>query len=249
MPYVGDHAIRASGRWETVRTLLEWEMVRKPRSQDIYYAVFDPLLISLPEEYVLDPFGLAYWVTRKEDPPASGALKDVSKYYATESYFENIVRDYLSRQMTAHFLFRYGQSQFASGSRSAGLQHIREASRMLYDDQGLNALIAMFFIDKGIYSEAREALKKIDLLPGKPDIKQSLWGYYYCAIGDYASAIEAYQKAIQSNPESPVHYRNLALALHRSGKTKEALHAYERSHRLSEKQGEMGSLSHGTGSD
>jgi len=249
MPYVGDHASRASGRWETVRTLLEWEMVRKPRSQDIYYAVFDPLSIPLPEGYAVEPLGLVYRVMRKEGLPASRALKDVSEYYATESYFENMVRDYLSRQMTAHFLFRYGQSQFASGSRSAGLQQIREASRMMYDDQGLNVLIAMFFIDKGIYSEAREELKKIDLLPGKPEIKQSLWGYYYCAIGNYANAVEAYKKAIQLNPESPVHYRNLALALHRSGKTKEALDAYERSHRLSEKQGEMGSLSHGTGSD
>jgi tetratricopeptide (TPR) repeat protein len=188
-------------------------------------------------------------VTRKGDLSASRTLEEVSKYYATESYFENMVRDYLSRQVTGHFLFRYGQSQFVSGNRATGLRQIREASRMVCDDPNLNALIAMFYIDNGIYGEAREELKKINLLPGNPAVKQSLWGYYYCAIGDYPNAIKAYEGAIQLNPESHIHHRNLALALQRSGKTKEALDALERSRRLSEKEKEMGPLSHEAGSD
>jgi tetratricopeptide (TPR) repeat protein len=222
MPYLGHEKGLFSGTWESFRSLLEKEIITGGRSSTVLYAVFDPFGLSLPEQAILIPYGFLHRVMEKEGSGAVYKLPGLWRYYSSESFYRRFEKDFMTRQVSAHFFLRYGIYLFYTGDSKSGLRYIREASHLGYDDAGVQCAAAIFFSDRGLFDLAREYLAKAPVNRKNFAAIQNNWGCLYYKKGEYSSAVDAFRKALQQNPESVVYRKNLALSLAGAGREEEA---------------------------
>lgn len=245
MPYLGDSMERFCGKWVDLRAVLEKEIIEKREGCGVLYAAFDPRSIPLPRTRGLTPYGILHRVAREEEPTERTGTPNPWALYSSESIGDGFERDYLNRQLSAHYLFRYGRHLFLDGKRSRGIEIIREASRRAYDDRGIHSIIGLFFTDYGLFKEARPELEKALIHHEDPGSVHNAWGYYHYRRGDYREAVESFKRAIALRPENHFYHNNLGLALLRAGMEGEALKTFQRSLSLFSAQPEIERLMQG----
>jgi Flp pilus assembly protein TadD len=123
-----------------------------------------------------------------------------------------------------------------SGRRSAGLQNLRLAREIGYNDNVIHSDMGVFLADHGFFEEARISLEMALLYHEDLSGVYNNWGYYYQKIGDQEKAGEALRKAVQLRPDRFVFWNNLGFALYEMGQKRESLAALEKSLSLFENQ-------------
>ena len=229
LPYLGKGDGHYYGDWQGYRSILEKSLLENIKDCNIYYAVFDPGSVSLPSEYTLIPYGALHRVVKQEELINPYKVKNLWIYYSTESFHDSFERDYHSRQVAAHFLFRQGQYFFMAGDTEKGLAYLRKSSQTGYDDSGIHGAIAIFLLDQGLFDAARSELEKGQVHYTDPSVPQNDWGAYYYRRGEFEEAVKRFKKAIRMRPKVPTYYKNLGYALYQSGEKKEAVGAFEKS--------------------
>ncbi len=222
MPYMGKRGGYFYGNWEGFRDLLEKEIVKQRESDGVFYAVFESNTVHLPEKYALVPSGLIHRVVEEKKLNAPYKVENVWRYYSSESFFDEFERDYLNRQVCAHFFYRLGKHLFMAGSRSAAYKYMRRAASVGYDDSGIHILVALGLADEGFFGEAREQIERAATYQKDGGVIQNAWGCYYYKKGDYDKAIAAFRKAAESSPRQAMYHKNLAMALYQEGRIGEA---------------------------
>ena len=225
MPYVGSRNGVFYGTWESLRSLLEKEIITERKKRAMLYAVFNPFTLIVPEHTFLVPYGLLHRVMEREGPGAVYKVPGLWRYYSSESFYENFKKDFMTRQVSAHFLLRYGMYLYHTGNAESGLGYIRQASQQGSDDAVIQCGAAVFFSDHGSFDLAREYLLKAPVNQRNVAVIQNNWGYFYYKKGDYDRAVGAFKKAVEWSPENEMYCKNLALALARAGKEEEAARA------------------------
>lgn len=238
MPYLGEDRETFSfhGNWNAIRAILEKKIIEKTVKQGVYFAVFDPNIVSVPKAYFRVPFGILSQVFRDASDFDRQSAEKVWDYYATESFQEDFERDYLNRQLCAYFYFRRGIYFIENGKTDIGFRYTKRASIMGYDDRMIHSDIAVFLSDHGFHEEAREELEKAQRYYEELSGVHNNWGYYYYNLRDYDRAIRSFRKAIALNPGKPSYRNNLGFSLYEAGRREEAGLAFRKSLSIREDQ-------------
>ncbi len=199
----------------------------KPDS--VYYGVFNPAVIPLPDRFAVHPYGILYKVM-----PRTARLRDdirstIWAYYVTESINAKFSRDYMNREVSSSFQFALGKYFLTSGKPEDGIRSMQKASSLGYDDTTIHSEIAVFLTDQGFFEQARQELEKA--LVHYEDLSgvYNNWGYYYHKLGDQDNAVIHYSRAIELRPENHPYYNNLGLALYDASRKDEAAVAFRKS--------------------
>ncbi|MBW2000086.1 MAG: DUF2723 domain-containing protein [Deltaproteobacteria bacterium] len=228
MPYLGEGKGSFVGEWEEYRRILEKEIIKKLSPAGIYYLTFVPATLSLPQGYRLVPEGLLNGVAKKVDQGIPYRVRNMWKYYSSDSFYEKFERDFMTRQVQAYFHLRYGHYLFLAAQQDLGLQYLRNASRIGYDDSVVRTKVANILADYGYFEEARVELEKV--LAGKDEgTVSNSWGVYYYKKGDYGRAAEYFEKAVGLKPREHSYLKNLGLALYKAGDRDGAVKVFRRS--------------------
>jgi tetratricopeptide (TPR) repeat protein len=222
IPYLGQEKGLFQGTWESLRSLMEKEIFAQRKDSAILYAVFDPFGLSLPDQSILLPYGLLHRAMAKEGPGAVYKVPGLWRYYSSESFYRKFEKDFMTRQVGAHFFLRYGIYLYHTGELKSGLRTIQEASQLGYDDAGVQCGAAIFFSDQGLFDLAQEHLAKAPVTRRNAAVIENNWGCFFYKKGDYESAVRAFRKAVEQNRESLAFKKNLALALAGAGREEEA---------------------------
>ncbi len=205
-----------------LQILLENKIITQRKDRVIFYAVFDPFALLVPEEAILVPYGLLHRVMEREGPGKVYKLPGLWKYYSSESFHEKFEKDFMTRQVSGHFFLRYGMYLYGTGDNKMGLRYVQEASQLGYDDAGILCAATIFFSDQGLFDLARESLSKAPVNRKNFAVIENNWGCFYYKKGEYDRAVDAFTKAVAGNPENVVYSKNLALALTGAGREEEA---------------------------
>ena len=221
-PYVGDRSRTFYGDWKGLRSLLEEEIIKRTRAGGVFFAVFDTSSIAVPPLYELVPYCLLHQAVRMDKSGAPHRIPNLWSYYFSESFYDALELDFMSRQVKGHFFLRYGEFLFSSGNTEGARRYVMEASRTGYDDEGIHSMAATLFMKEGLFDLAREELGKASQSGAKPAIMHNNWGCYYFRQGDYGAAIASFRRAIEADRSVRVYYINLSLALRKAGREEEA---------------------------
>jgi tetratricopeptide (TPR) repeat protein len=222
--------------WEERRNETEKKLIVENPERAIYYAVFGPYAVDLPPSHELIPEGILYRVYRKESDSPLKTFRMVWKYYSTESFHGNFERDFMNREVCAYFFFDRGQELMLSGQRSAGLQNLRLAREIGYNDNVIHSDMGVFFADNGFFEEARQSLEKALLYHEDLSGVYNNWGYYYDKIGEHEKAVASFRKAVELRPDRFFLFNNLGFALFETGQKQESVAAFEKSLSLHQNQ-------------
>ena len=238
MPYMDDRKGFFSfyGKWEDLKAILVKKMIEKRVAQGVYLAVFNPFSISMPDQYTLVPFGILSQVLGDQAIFNKNMANKVWNYYSTESFYGDFERDYMNREVSAYFHFNKAKYFFMVEAPDVGLNHIRLASRIGYNDTMIHSDMAVFLTDHGFFKEARSELEKALIYHEDKSGILNNWGYYYLKLRDYDRAIESFRKAIELNPKNHGYYNNLAFSLYEVGKKEEAFLAFQKSLAINDNQ-------------
>lgn len=228
MPYPNNSNDCFGERGGEFRRCVERSIVENTQN-DIYFAVFNPHAVSMPDQFVMYPCGILYKAARDEIAPPQDICKRTWNRYATESIFDNFYRDFMNRHLCAYFHFSLGKCLFMIGQPTNGLQETTWASQIAYDDTMIHSEIALLLIDQGFLEEARSELEKALIYCDDLSGVHTNWGYYYYHLQDYNNAVVSFRKAIELNPDSFDYYNNLGLALYQAGRNEEAIMAFKQS--------------------
>ncbi len=223
-PYLGPKKRYIHGEWEDIQSLLEKYIIEKTNGNHIYYAVFNPNDISLPNKCFLLPYGIVNKVVKKEDIIV--IVKDINRiwsYYYKESFYEDFNRDFMHRQVCAYFYFSLAKFFFIIHQDPIAIKDLKIASTIGYDDESIHSEIAVLLIEKGYFNLAYRELEKALIYYDDLSGVYNNWGYYYYKIGRYEAAVSYFKKAIKLKDKNVMYYNNLSLALLKLGKFKEAL--------------------------
>ena len=215
--------------WEEKRNESEKKIIAGNLKRTIYYAVFGPYAIDLPVSHELIPEGLLHRVSRKGETIHPYNMSPVWKYYSTESFYGKFERDFMNREICAYFFFSRGKAMVLSAQRSAGLQNLRLAREIGYNDNVIHSEMGIFFTDQGFFEEARLSLDRALLYHEDLSGVYNNWGYYYNKIGDYEKAVAALRKAVQIRSDRFFLFNNLGFALYEVGQKQESLAVLEKS--------------------
>ncbi len=202
---------------EEDRNRIEKGIIEEARGRKVYYAVFGPYAIQMPDKHTLIPYGILYWAAREGVHLDISALRNTWKYYSTESFYENFQRDFMNREMCAFYHYSYGMSLILTGNRAFGLKSLELAAKIGYDDTLIHSEIAVFLTDHGFFDEARQALEKAMIYHEDLSGVYNNWGYYYHKKGDYQNAVGSFKKASELKPDRFAYYNNLGYALYELG--------------------------------
>ena len=225
--------------WEEKRNFAEQKIIEGSGSQDVFYAVFGPYAIALPEDRILIPEGILYRVVTPGEPLPLFRFNDLWRSYTRESFYDDFPMDYMNRQVKAYFFFCLGKHLILAGQPSLGLSNMKVAAEAGYDDELIHSDMAVFLTDHGFLEEARAALEKALLHHEDLSGVYNNWGYYYHKAGDPQKAADAFQKAVQQKPDRYVSYNNLGFALLETGQREKAHEAFQLSLRLNSNQPEI----------
>jgi tetratricopeptide (TPR) repeat protein len=198
-------------------------------AQDVYYAVFNPNAVSIPEQFVMYPCGIIHKAVRDGDPLPEDIGKRFWNRYVTESVHDSFHRDFMNRHLCAYFHFSLGQYLFMVGQPAPGLKQAQWASRVGYDDTMIHSDIALLLVDQGFFEEARSELEKALIYYDDLGGVYTNWGHYYYELRDYDEAIRSFRQAVKLDPDNFDHYNNLGLALYQAGRNDEAAAALHQS--------------------
>ncbi len=214
---------------EKLRPTVEKRIIENIR-KGIYYAVFNPFTISLPNNFAAYPYGILYDVTQGSAPLPHDALETIWTRYVTESiYDDEFQKDFMNRQVGAYFHFAFGKYLFKVGRPDQGLRRLELASRVGYDDTTIHSDIGVFLTDQGFFEEAKRALERALVYHEDLSGIYNNWGYFYHNFGDHDKAEASYREAISLRPKNHGYYNNLGLALYDAGRKDEARKAFQRS--------------------
>ena len=217
-----------SEKGEEGRRCVEKSIVENTRNS-VFYAVFNPHAVSVPEPFKIHPLGILHKAIRDGERLPENFGKGMWNLYVAESIYGNFYRDFMNRHLCAHFHFVLGKYFFAAGQPAIGLKEIKWASQIGYDDTRIHSDIALFLIDQGFTEEAHSELEKALIYYEDLSGVHSNWGHYYYRLGDFSKAIKSYRKAIELSPHTFDYLNNLGLALHQAGRNNEATVAFQRS--------------------
>ncbi|MBN2125967.1 MAG: tetratricopeptide repeat protein, partial [Deltaproteobacteria bacterium] len=217
-----------SGKGTLDRSTVQ-RVLREKSSRGVYLAVFDPHALPLPEPSTLTAWGILQRLVACDHRADTGSLERVWRRYARESFYDSFERDYMARQVCAYFFFHLGKYAFSSGRPDQGLETLRLASRIGYDDELIHSDIGVFLSDLRLFEEAREELEKALVYHEDLSVVYGNWGYFYTALGDYDQAVLFLEKAIDLRPDKYGYYNNFGFALYQVGRKEEALAALRKS--------------------
>jgi tetratricopeptide (TPR) repeat protein len=210
------------GTRDQFESMVDKTIRAEEKSEGIYFLMFNPHSIAAPDGFRLSPSGILRKAVPDIDPVGVVDAGRVWEYYYEESFHDDFVRDYMSREVCSFFFFRKGESLWASGRIGEALQQLRLGSLIGYNDTSIHSEIGLFFTDRGLFDEARNELEKALVYHDDLSGVHNNWGYYYHRIGDCQKAILSFEKAIELSPRNYVYYNNLGMALHNAGKKEEA---------------------------
>ncbi|MBW1853751.1 MAG: DUF2723 domain-containing protein [Deltaproteobacteria bacterium] len=228
MPYLGENREYFYGKWRDLRTILEKGIIENV-ANNIYFAVFNPFSIALSDKFTLVPFGILDQVLENKAFLNHRRANKIWDYYSVESFYDNFEKDYMNRAVNAYFHFSKGKHFFMIGVPKVGLEYLRLASQIGYNDDMIHSDIAVFLTDYEFFEEARLELEKALIYNDDPSGIHNNWGYYYYKIKGYYSAIASFRKAVKLNPKNHVYINNLGFSLLALGKKKEAFIAFQKS--------------------
>ena len=221
------------------KSMVKDRIAKEGEKQSIYFAVFNPHAVSIPSDFVLKPYG----ILRKLDTDKGLARSDegciVWDYYSTESFYDNFARDYMSREVCSFYFFRKAENLFQAGQVTEGLQELRIASLIGYNDTSIHSEIGLLLTDRGFFDEARNEFEKALVYHDDLSGIHNNWGYYYHKTGDYQKAIASFRKALQLKPNNYTYHNNLGVNLYKAGRKKEALLVFNKSLSINDDQPEM----------
>lgn len=231
MPYIGAEreSFRFQGTWEEVRAVLEREIISTRVDQGVFFAVFDPHAVHVPEGFAQVPFGILTRALRNPAALNSHEARKIWDHYSTVSFEDDFQRDYLNRQLCAHFYFRIGRHFFLEGMNEPGLRYLEKASRIGFNDEMIHSDIAVFLTDMGLFKEARKELELSLRYHEDLGGVHNNWGYYYHKLGDYDQAVKAFEIAVEISPQRVAYHNNLAFSLLEAGRIGEAASRLSRS--------------------
>ena len=220
--------------WVHARAEKERAIMDHALPPEVFYVLFNSGSILIPPHYKVTDYGLLKRVMKKDEAEKPYRVPNLWRYYATESFYDPYTRDFMNRQIQAHFRLGYGQFLFASGNVQAGLKAVLEAAEVGYDDAGVHLIAASILIKEERLEKAREELDRASLLLGEdsPALNNNR-GCYFFTLKEYDSAARFFRKAAETSPATALYHRNLALALQKAGKDVEAdqaLDAFSRTH-------------------
>jgi tetratricopeptide (TPR) repeat protein len=205
------------------------EIIRDAVSQGVFFFVFNPYSIELPENHSLIPYGTLSFVINHDLIINKARLLSIWKYYASESLEDNILLDYMNREVTAHYYFVKGRHLVLIGGIEPGLKRLRMASEIGYNDEIVNTELALFYTDKGLYELAKQELEKALIYGHDLAIAYNNWGYYYSKTGNTEKAINSIRKAVEADPINTIYYNNLGNMLMETGQLDEAVDVFKKS--------------------
>jgi tetratricopeptide (TPR) repeat protein len=213
----------SSGDWVRLRAEKEATIIEHAHPRNVFYVVFDPGSILMPPSYKVAAYCLLHRVMKKEEAEKPYRVSNLWRSYATESFYEPFTRDFMNRQIHAHFRLRYGQFLFAGGDRKGGLQSVLEATKIGSDDSAVHLVSASMLMNEDLLDKAREEMDRASsLFPRGSALLDNNWGCYFFRRKDYDAAIRYFRKAAEASPSTAMYHRNLALALKTAGRDMEA---------------------------
>ena len=221
------------------KSMVNKRIVKHGEKKGIYFAVFNPHAVSIPDDFALNPQGILRRVVPNEGLGEPGDVQDIWDYYSTESFYDNFEKDYMSREVCSFYFFRKGESLWLSGHTAESLQQLRIASLIGYNDTSIHSEIGLFLTDRGFFDEARSEFKRALVYHDDLSGIHNNWGYYYHKTGDYEKAIASFSKAIALDPRNYTFHNNLGLVFHETGKKEEAGLSFERSLSINDDQPEI----------
>ena len=236
MPDAGPYKRPRTIAWEEMRNKMEMRIIEQKGERSVFYAVFGPYSIKVPDQYRLIPYGILHRMVDKDTLIDRYKVSDLWKYYATESFYDNFEMDFMNREMCAYFYFSRGKDMFLLGEESLGLKNMKLSSQIGYDDTLIHSDMAVFFTDKGFFKEARQELEKALVYHEDLSGVHNNWGYYFHKTGDYKAAIASFRKAVELKPDRFGFYNNLGFALYEAGRKEESLVAFQKSINLNNNQ-------------
>ena len=229
MPYLGRSAGVFHGDWEALRTVLEREIIIQKQASGVYYSMFETHSLSLPSGYRVIPYGVVHRIVPEEALANPYKIRNPWVVYATESFYDDYERDFLSRQVASHFLYRQGLYVFMGGGKLPGRELMLRASRMGRDDPGILSMIGITLAEEGFYEEGKQELEKAALQQRDRSITENNWGCFYQKKKEHEQAVKFFDRAIQLKPQEVTYRKNLGFALYDLGRSQEAAHALQRS--------------------
>ena len=199
------------------------------KGRGVYLNVFDPGVFPLPPGYRLHPCGVLTKAEQGDPSTSSGKVKELWRTYSTVSFYEPMARDYMNRQVCAYFHLNLAKFFFESGSTEKGLESIRSASKIGYNDEMIHSDIGVLLTRRGLYDEAHRELEKALLYAADASIVHNNLGLLYDASGDAESAVRSFQKAVELAPRNCTYLNNLGYGLLKAGRREQASSAFRRS--------------------
>jgi tetratricopeptide (TPR) repeat protein len=239
IPGMGARGEDEKASWGEKRDRAEQAIVEAEGDSKVFYAVFGPYSIWAGTEYRLLPYGLLYRVMKDGETMDWRDVKRLWRSYATESFRDEMTRDFMNREVYGYFYFKYGKYLILSGRPVQGLSQIRRASRVAHDDTLIHSDMAVFLIDHGFFQDARRELEKALVYHEDLAGVHNNWGYYYHKKGDYAQAIASFEKAIACAPTHHGYQNNLGFAYYKAGDLRESLRIFQKSLALNADQPEI----------
>jgi tetratricopeptide (TPR) repeat protein len=228
--------------WDAYRSECERRLIEEKGEQAVFYAVFDPKSIRLPDPYTLMPYGVLYRVQQGKESKENRKVPVLWPYYATESFYQDFERDFMTRELYGYHFFHLGRFYSLTGQADLAMKSMKRASDMAFDNPSLNMVLAIFLIENGALNEARRALEKASLYHEDKSYVHYIWGFYHTKRGAYEQAVDAFSKAVGMKPLDYRYYNGLAFAYHEAGKEKEAALTFRESLALKGDQPEIKSF-------
>jgi len=225
--------------WEEQRNAMEKGIIVESRQRPIYYAVFGPYAVEMPDSYRLIQKGILYRVMKEGGTVEARDLHRVWTTYAMESVYESFEKDFMNREICAYYFFDRGKALILSGQTSAGLTHMKRARDVGYNDNVIHSEMAVFLTDHGFFEEAELSLARSLLYHEDLSGVHNNWGYYYHKTGKYEEAVMSFRKAVDLKPERYGFLNNLAFALFEAGHKEEASRVFKKSLSLKVNQPEI----------
>lgn len=227
MPFIYKGGARFVGKWEDLRRNIETELIKSGR--DVYFALFNEKAFPVAD-FSLIPHGVTYRAVPSDR--FDSALKEASNpwsYYVWQSVNDSFYRDYMNRAVTGYFFMKMGRGLIFMGDRSLGVQMVKTASSVAYNDNNMHLDLAALYTDMVMYEDALLELNLADDYATDRASLHNNWGYYYSKTGMVQEAILAFRKAIDMDPKQPGPYNNVGLMYLEAGRIDEAREAFKKS--------------------
>ncbi len=208
---------------------LKRKMIKNRGLSQVFYAIFGPYSIVTEKPCELIPFGVLYRVCKGDE--RNGRLEDerLWGYYASMSFTDSFYRDFMTREVSAYFHFKQGESLVLAGQPERGLREIQAASEIAYDDDVIHSDMAVFLTDQGFFGHAQKELEKALIYHDDLSGVYNNWGYLYHRMGEHENSVRSLEKAVELSPLNAGYRNNLAFAFYEAGRNKECLYELERS--------------------